>query len=802
MTPRTRDLARVAVGLVASATVIATAATPGVADAAVSGRDKARATPTYRAASGPRCDLRSKDGATTKTEWLSCLSVKAQLDTAPRVGGTTTLRLTVRAAVDIGATTVVATLPEGLRWVTAPAGFTIRTITGVTPETAGSGSAATAVRRLGAGDEIAVTGTVRAITAGPAQIRVRATAPYAGGVQAGADDVFVTIGGGNTAARFGRAKTAADETVAAVPTRLRTARPANLRARSVGVAGLKRPTTRVGAPCDTSVTGNWSYQDNTGAWRNAMNVQVQVWDADSLSADDLLASGVTDGSGNYNLCFDSDSEGFGEGGTADVYVKFITENSLWKVQRSGSALSFRTGTTDNVTPGTALNEGSLTSGDATLQRGLHAFDEANDAWLWVPKPTNLCFDQNDTSCRQLVINWAPDSIDGTYYSRNSKDVHLAADDPNAQIVVVHEIGHAIMDDVYNNAFPVASNCNPHSIQGTSSAGCAWTEGWAEWFPSTVYNDPFFRWASGASLDLENASWGNGWGEGDTTEGRIAGALIDITDSANEATWDRYSEGSINLWSTFTHHVSNTLSEFWSQRGGDGFDVADSGASASLYQNTVDYSFRDPMGNYVSLSRPSPVPSHNFSYNTTTSYWSAVAVRTPVGTDADLSVFDDRALGSNIGGSAYGGSAIDFVAVDSNRRSYGDYYPQVRRYSGTGRYRVELAQGSSILSAGSQTVSMGLREIVAVRDVYLTAGTPVTIRATPTKAAQNPELHLMGSDAANTATWVRSRSSAVASSSAAGPGAAEQITYTPTVSGWYGLVVINAAGSGPYTLTRS
>jgi hypothetical protein len=36
----------------------------------------------------------------------------------------------------------------------------------------------------------------------------------------------------------------------------------------------------------------------------------------------------------------------------------------------------------------------------------------------------------------------------------------------------------------------------------------------------------------------------------------------------------------------------------------------------------------------------------------------------------------------------------------------------------------------------------------------------------------------------------------------GAGAAEQFTYTPTRSGWFGVAVINTAGSGNYTLTLS
>jgi hypothetical protein len=61
---------------------------------------------------------------------------------------------------------------------------------------------------------------------------------------------------------------------------------------------------------------------------------------------------------------------------------------------------------------------------------------------------------------------------------------------------------------------------------------------------------------------------------------------------------------------------------------------------------------------------------------------------------------------------------------------------------------------------------------------------------------------MGDDAANSATWVRVRGSAVATSVVAAAGAAETLTYTPPTSGWYGVVVTNKAGSGNYTLTRA
>lgn len=800
--PASRTRAVLAVFLSCGLAVLATG-TAATADPAAD--DKGRQTPAYQPATGPDCTLKASAAKSAHDEWYSCLGVAARLDRLPAVGETATLSVTVTAGAKLDPSDISIELPKELEWAQAPAGLQLARTTGREPERAGTVAVASTTRQLRAGEPVSFTGMVRAVSPGATQIRARATSGRGDLVHAGQDDVFLTVAGAGGRSTMGHPDTAV-ASVAPVSTKDRVARPTWQRGQTMGTAGLPTPTgvdgRRTDAPCDTRVAGNWSYADQTGTFRNAMNFQVQVWDQDALFGDDLLAVGLTDFFGNYNLCFDGASEGFPDSGTADVYVRFVSEVSVFRVQRGGGPLVFQTGTTFDVAPFTTLNLGALTTGDPALHRGLHAFDAANDAWLFIPKPVNSCFDQDDATCRQLRINWAPDSTDGTYYSPGANDVHLAADDPNAAVTVVHEIGHALMDDIYNDAMPPSPNCNPHSITGTSSAGCAWVEGWAEWFPATVYNDPFFRWPSGASLNLENQSWGNGWGEGDTTEGRVAGALIDITDFANEATWDRYGEGFANLWFTFMRNVNNTFASFWLSRALNGFNVADSGALADLYQNTIDYGFRDPLGNYAPLTRPRPVPSHNFGYNTSTIYWSVVGLRPPAGTDYDLQLWDNRAQTTFLTSSAWGGSTVDFVAVDSNLRALGDYYPRVNLWSGTGSYQVELAQGAVTLGFGSTTVFMGSSSVVLVRDVFLSAGVPVTLSVAPTNGGQNPELFLLGSDPANAASWVQNRSSAVASSTFNGAGVTETLVHTPVRSGWYGVVVTNTAGSGNYTLTRS
>src|SRR5207247_1276393 len=137
------------------------------------------------------------------------------------------------------------------------------------------------------------------------------------------------------------------------------------------------------------------------------------------------------------------------------------------------------------------------------------------------------------------------------------------------------------------------------------------------------------------------------------------------------------------------------------------------------------------------------------------------VKPPAGADFDLQVWDDRPQGTFLGGSAFGGNVIDFVAVDSNLRALGDYYPRVNRFSSTGSYLVELAQGTEILSPGSSTIVMGSSNVVHVMDAFLTAGVPVTISVAPTNVGQDPELFVLTSDPASPGTFVQGRPSALA-----------------------------------------
>ena len=105
-----------------------------------------------------------------------------------------------------------------------------------------------------------------------------------------------------------------------------------------------------------------------------------------------------------------------------------------------------------------------------------------------------------------TVQWKIDSNDGAYYSWGG-NIHLAGTDPLSNTTVDHEYGHQIMYTVYHNSLPDNDCPTPHYIQWASGPHCGWVEGWADFLPLAINNDPVYRWWYGASLDLETPTWG-------------------------------------------------------------------------------------------------------------------------------------------------------------------------------------------------------------------------------------------------------------------------------------------------------
>ncbi|GAA1894946.1 hypothetical protein GCM10009837_16150 [Streptomyces durmitorensis] len=755
------------------------------------------------AADPAAADKAPKGSCAAPKDWSSCVHVTTRLDRAPSVGQQARLDITVDTRVDLSGARVQADLPAAVDWASAPAGWQFKELGQLLPEDGGAVHRAQRTIDLAAGKTLRFSLPVKGVKAAATSVRARVDGPAAEPTDRDEHLQLLTVGATPAASHLGFDQRRNSTALRQLPddVELTPAKPDRPFEPVAGRTKLPKPhsddapSTEPSVKALSCVTGTVGYTEPGGA-HPSPNIQVEAWDDDSFGADDLLDSALTDGSGGFRMCFDNNDTSGGQ----DVYVKVRTESGLWRIVEDNffgrDVYEFRSGQRDDIGDGRTVDFGRIAPGDQTMNRVFHAYDQANQAKNWTP---GECWDARDTGdCRRMEIVYPDDDAgDGSRYQWGDKSVWLEAASPDDRTDTVHEYGHAVMADVYeDNRPPAIDNCSPHAMDTRSSKGCAWVEGFANFYPMAIFNNDNYR-----GWHVEDTA---GYNTGDDTEGRVTGSLWDLMDPSGERYWDYHQESAKNaIWDTLLDRRSNTFQEFWTHRGQEGHDVG-SGPGGALYQNGIDYGFRNQLTDGQSKTLPAPDPQHNYRYDTTFRFWSVVALRPPAGVDYDLDLYDDQALQQRLDVSLATGDTVDFIAVDSNARGPGDYYPVVKRPlggTGTGDYRIEVADSGKLLIGSDTKVMNGADDVTAVWDTCPAAGTEVTITATPSDASQDAELFLMDSDPASPNTAVRGRYAATASGTANGPGQAESFKFT-SQGGCYGVVLVNKAGSGTYTVTES
>lgn len=518
-----------------------------------------------------------------------CLQVRAELDRPLSMsGGEAQLTVNVTAPTSVPRMRVEIDLPALARWTRPPANTTVERFPSPVPTDHGEVSRASTVVAMDAGETLTWRAGVKAVSTGTELVTARAFSLDAPEAYSGSATAVSNIGGTPQLSSLGTGSEDTAGAAAPVPAGVHPTRatprlqhdPAPLTGPAPSGDETSTDPSAAGTAC---ASGEFMYTDQTGAWRVAPNVAVQAWDEDDFNPDDLLGQVVTDENGDFELCFSNDDIS----GGVDLYLIFALENDVFRVGYEDETYTFRTKTRNDIDDGTNQQFGAQSPAEQRYMRAVHAFDEANDAWYWTP---GHCWDRLDDQCRQAKIewNWGYDPPN-SHYSRDDEMIHLQAEAPDYRSIVVHEMGHSVMDDVYEGDFPEANCPSPHYIPRESGVNCAWTEGFADWYQAAVYDDPRYV-GMGFTVELEDPTWTTqGWDDGDGVEGRVAGAMIDLTDMSNEGD-DNYTESPTGpIWNTFLRHRVSNFSEFWKQRAADGHDVSRP-ALGALYQSTIDYGY--------------------------------------------------------------------------------------------------------------------------------------------------------------------------------------------------------------------
>ena len=298
------------------------------------------------------------------------------------------------------------------------------------------------------------------------------------------------------------------------------------------------------------LSGTMTHEEITHGHDNSLyseGIEVCAYDS-SLSGIVVLDCDTTDHRGYYELevpVEDPDNNGT----NVDVYIRVDSIGPHAEVQ---SLRDFHYGILpffDNNSDG--FNESvpiSLNSSHGAMHGAVQIIDGVTDTW-------NL-LDSEDVTSPRVTIYWEsgknpsektqdPDD-DGSFYQPGGA-IYLdgSPDHSRQRFVQLHEYGHFVMDRHFDSYPRSGGNCNPHYIHNMSGAGCAWSEGWADFLPGMVDNRAVYNWYSGVHIDLEQGATINRFGTiidefvkeddagmlvGQVVEGRVAAALWDIKDA--------------------------------------------------------------------------------------------------------------------------------------------------------------------------------------------------------------------------------------------------------------------------------
>jgi hypothetical protein len=178
-----------------------------------------------------------------------------------------------------------------------------------------------------------------------------------------------------------------------------------------------------------------------------------------------------------------------------------------------------------------------------------------------------------------------------------------------------------------------------------------------------------------------------------------------------------------------------------------------------------------------------------------SFWNAVGLRSPVGGDFDVYLFNNSVYGDPADHAwledSTTSSIVDFVVIDGNHAPAGNYFTTVSRYTGTGNYNTEHATRTTDLAEGIYgPYTLLTSQVVRVWDDLQYNGVRKYFALKPTSGDADLGMALFGSDPATSSTWYLGRSQYAVQVDNPGAGLNEFMNYQSAVDDWFGLVVWN------------
>ncbi len=396
----------------------------------------------------------------------------------------------------------------------------------------------------------------------------------------------------------------------------------------------------------------------------------------------------------------------------------------------------------------------------------------------------------------------PVYVDPTVYVEASDAANLDEDNPDTVFPVIDELvvrSYSTSRNIYGllkfsplpdipSSWVIGATLQLYSNGGTSGSEDrtinlheTYSDSWYGY--SVTWNSFFDPYYGGyKSTVLASKSPIGGWGNKNFSDTNLKNAVINNMDS----------DDIISI--VVKDSVDDSTTGYWQTFIGSGLSNPDLIPKLYIYYITVTPLTSDA-SQYVDLST-----EKDFSFYVENSKWAVAGIRLTDGTDHDIKVDDDPAFGSSTRSTEID-TIPDFVVVNGHN-NYGTYYARVYYSVGAGDYaRIEAEDDSTYdLTIGTgKSDTMSTSEVNEMYEVYLTANKEYKITLDITSGSADLDLYLYAED-----VNIASIGSATASSTSGGGGIDEVISsYTPSTSGYVGIVVVHdgsGSDSASYTLT--
>ncbi|HEU5080162.1 MAG TPA: hypothetical protein VFT72_13195 [Opitutaceae bacterium] len=331
-----------------------------------------------------------------------------------------------------------------------------------------------------------------------------------------------------------------------------------------------------------TVRGRITFLDIDGVWKPLVNVTVSLWDEDTFS-DEFLGNVATDWSGNWSFSVNNDDGWFQDG--RDIYYTFRLENTRWRLKDGdGDTYEWKSAVHDDLSDGSVVDFGTETAGNSN--EALQVWSTLNLAW----------------NHAVVVAGQDPGFVDCNFptgATNYSGEVNIAGSDNDGPDSITHEYGHALMAHAYAGE---GGDPSPGGSHGFGDCGqnqaLSWSEGWATAFMLSARPDGTYNWHEGQpGQAIENFS--SSCRTGESSEGWVAAALLDMMDSANDNNGGsedqgRNGESDANAGSEValatiyrdtmwgSHH--NDVLQFWTSLAGELDSTRSNKAAHIMYYN--------------------------------------------------------------------------------------------------------------------------------------------------------------------------------------------------------------------------